>query len=124
MATTADAATRPEVIGTEYPHIVRRADVLGNTPVVAGTRLPVWQIALASVQGVGVAELVDAFPNLTPAAAHSALAYYWDHRAEIEAEIEANRPENALRDIRSNPDWIEERPGTFRLGVQFGSSQR
>ncbi len=32
-------------------------------------------------------EIVEAYPHLTLAQVHSALAYYWEHRDEIEQEI-------------------------------------
>jgi uncharacterized protein (DUF433 family) len=111
-------------VQTEYPHIVRRPDVLGGTPVIAGTRLPVWQVVAACNRGISVDELVDTYPNLTRAAAHSALAYYWDHQEEIDAEIQENQPAHVLHALRSDPRWLEERPGVFRLRTPFGPSPR
>ena len=32
-------------------------------------------------------EIVEAYPHLTLAQVHAALAYYWDHRDEIEQEL-------------------------------------
>jgi uncharacterized protein (DUF433 family) len=107
-----------------YPHIERRPDVLGGTPVIAGTRLPVWQIAAACTKGSSVDDLVGMYPVLTPAAAHSALAYYWDHKDDLDAEIQANQPEHVLRALRGDSKWLEERPGVFRLRVPFGSHAR
>jgi hypothetical protein len=59
-------------------------------------------------------ELLDMYPDLTPAAVHSALAYALDHQPEIEADIEANRPEHVMADLRRDPQWVEPRPGRFR----------
>ena len=52
--------------------------------------------------------------RLTPAALHSALAYYFDHRAEVDAEIDENRPERVLAYLRDAPALVEERRGVFR----------
>jgi uncharacterized protein (DUF433 family) len=36
-------------------------------------------------------EIVEAYPHLTLAQVHAALAYYWEHRDEIEQEIRADQ---------------------------------
>jgi uncharacterized protein (DUF433 family) len=109
---------------TEYPHVVSRPGAVAGRPRVAGTRLAVWLIASLWQRGTGAAELLDMYPDLTPAALHSALAFYYDHKAEVDAEIEANRPENVMRSLRSNPDLTEVRPGVFEGRVPFGSGAR
>ena len=110
----ATAETAAADVKTEYPHIVRRPGVVGGRPRIEGTRLPVWQIANLWQMGENVADLLEAYPHLNPAALHSALAYYWDHKDEVDAEIEENRPENVLAALRRDPNVVEERPGTFR----------
>ena len=45
-------------------------------------------------------EIVEMFPGITLADVHAALAYYHDHEAEIEAEIEENRIPDELIDPR------------------------
>ncbi len=111
---TATTPTATADTKTEYPHILRRPGIVGGRARVEGTRLPVWQIALASQNGSSVEELVGTYPDLTPAAVHSALAYYWDHKTEVDAEIEAHRPERVLAELRSDLRLVEETPGQFR----------
>jgi hypothetical protein len=41
-------------------------------------------------------ELVRRFPHLTLAQIYDALSYYYDHQAEIDAEIEKNLGEDAV----------------------------
>jgi uncharacterized protein (DUF433 family) len=41
--------------------------------------------------GFSPEELVERFPHLALAHVYDALAYYYDNRAEIEADITANR---------------------------------
>ncbi len=108
MATTAAATT------TEYPRIVRRSGVCGGSPTVEGTALPVWLLVRFWQDGARKGELLAMCSALTPAGLHSALAYYWDHKGEIDREIEANRVETAIARLRADPEWVEEQAGTFR----------
>jgi hypothetical protein len=36
--------------------------------------------------GWSVSKIVEEFPHLTPAGIHAALAYYWDHKDELERQ--------------------------------------
>jgi len=57
-------------------------------------RVRVAQIATDYLAyGWSVDEMCRQHPYLTPAEAHSAMAYYFDHQAEIDAEIEAELKE-------------------------------
>jgi uncharacterized protein (DUF433 family) len=111
---TTAAAAHAEESRTEYPHIVRRPGMVGGRPRIAGTRIPVWQIANLWNMGETIPELLEAFPHVTPAAVHSALAYYFDHQVDVDAEIDENRPENVLAALRRDPRLMEEKPGVFR----------
>ncbi len=86
----------PPDIPTEHPHIVRTEGVCGGRPRIKGTRIPVSLIAEYHRMGESVQDVVMMYPHLDPAAIYDAISYYLDHRAEIEAEIEANRLESAL----------------------------
>ncbi|MEI2421720.1 DUF433 domain-containing protein, partial [Arthrospira platensis SPKY2] len=58
--------------------------------MIAGTDMKVVElIASYLAYGWSPEELHFQYPHLTLGQIHSALAYYWDHRAEIEADIEA-----------------------------------
>ncbi len=71
---------------TRYEHIaLDRAQV----PTIAGTTMKVIELVLAHLAyGWSPDELHFQFPHLTLGQIHSALAYYWDHRAELDKEIE------------------------------------
>ncbi len=56
-------------------------------PIVKGTRTKVVQIVLDTKNGWTVDEIHEQYPYLSLAQIHSALAYYYDHREEIEADI-------------------------------------
>lgn len=71
-----------------YPHIERPDNGparLKNTP-----RVRVAQIVMDYLSyGWSVDEMCRQHPYLSRAEAHAAMAYYFDHQAQIEAEIEA-----------------------------------
>lgn len=56
---------------------------------IAGTRMKVRQIAQETQQGSNPREILEAHPHLSLSQIHAALAFYYDHQAEIDAEIEA-----------------------------------
>ena len=59
---------------------------------IAGHRVRVADVAIWHEKlGMTPDEIVDAIPTLTLADVHAALAYYWDHRDEIEDQISAGR---------------------------------
>jgi len=49
--------------------------------------VPIWY----ETMGMTADEIVLAYPTITRAEVFAALAYYWDHRDEIEGQIEAER---------------------------------
>ena len=83
-----------------HPHIILDDRVCGGSPVVAGTRFPVRSVVHYVLRlGLAPEELVQRFPHLTLAQVHDALAYYYDNRPEIEADIAANREEHVRQTI-------------------------
>lgn len=72
---------------TRYEHIFLNE---ARVPVIAGTTMKVVELALAqAAYGWSAEELSVQFPYLTLGQVHSALAYYWDHRESLDADIEA-----------------------------------
>lgn len=70
---------------TEYPHIVRVEGLRGGQAVIEGTGLAVWNIVGYYYKlGMSVDEIVHEWNYLTFAQVLSALAYYHDHKAEID----------------------------------------
>lgn len=73
-------------------HIVSTPDTCGGKPRIAGSRIQVKHIAIMHERERKTpAEIVSDFPHLTLASVYAALAYYHDHREEINAEIAADR---------------------------------
>jgi uncharacterized protein (DUF433 family) len=72
-----------------YPHISSDPEICGGRACITGTRVKVMDIVFAYVRGRTPAELQDDFSrHLTLAEVHAALAYYYDHQAEIDAAFE------------------------------------
>lgn len=77
-------------------HVESKPAVCGGKPCVAGTRIRVWDIHVwHDLRGQTPAEIITHYPQLTLADVHAALAFYYDHRDEIEAQI---RVDEALAD--------------------------
>ena len=73
-------------------HIVSTPDTCGGRPRIAGSRIQVKDVVISHLrQGMTPAEIVSQWPHLTLADIHAALAYYHDHREEINSEIVADR---------------------------------
>ena len=71
-----------------YPHIEKQEDQparLRRTPRVRVAQIVMDYLAY----GWSAEEMCRQHPYLSPAEAHAAMAYYFDHQAEIDAEIEA-----------------------------------
>ena len=69
-------------------HIESLADKCGGNPCVSGTRIRVWDVYISSeIEGKTPDEVVAAYPQLSLADVHAALAYYWDHKAEIDRQM-------------------------------------
>lgn len=69
-------------------HIGIRPGYCGGKPHILGHRVKVEHIALMHVNmGMSAAEIVADIPTITLAQVYAALAYFYDHQAEIEADI-------------------------------------
>lgn len=64
-------------------HIEISSDTCSGHPRVSGTRIRVANVVLWSEQGESPEEIVVAYPQLTLADVHSALAFYFDNRPEM-----------------------------------------
>jgi len=71
---------------TRYEHVVLNED---RVPEIAGTTLKVAELVIEQqAYGWSPEELHFQHPYLTLGQIHSALAYYWDHRAELDRDIQ------------------------------------
>jgi uncharacterized protein (DUF433 family) len=83
---------RSEDVTVIREHIVSTPDTCGGKPRIAGSRIQVKQVAVMHERmKISPEQIVSEFPHLTLADVHAALAYYHDHREEMNAEIKADR---------------------------------
>lgn len=70
---------------TGYEHIMLNED---HVPSIAGTTMKVVELIVEQqAYGWSPEELHFQHPYLTLGQIHSALAYYWDHREELDRDI-------------------------------------
>ena len=71
-------------------HIVSTPETCGGKPRVDGTRIRVKDLVLWHEQlGMSPEEIVSEWPHLTLGDVYAALAFYDDHRQQIDAEMKA-----------------------------------
>jgi len=69
-------------------HITKTPGVCGGRACIAGHRIRVMDVVVMhEMRGMCPEEIVYGFPGITLADVHAALAYYFDNRAEIEADF-------------------------------------
>lgn len=89
-----------------YPHIDKPEN--GPARLQKTPRVRVAQIAMDYLNyGWSVDEMCRQHPYLSAAEAHAAMAYYFDHQAEIEAEIEAELKEVDEARAKAPPTPVE-----------------
>jgi uncharacterized protein (DUF433 family) len=90
----AETAIRVQFGGTA--HLEQRPTPSGPQAYIRGTRVAVRHIADLLQAGYTVEAIIqEELPQLSPAAVHEAVAYYYDHPREIEAELAAQSREAA-----------------------------
>lgn len=71
----------------EYAHITQSPDIAGGKPRISGHRITVENVVIWHEQmGYSVEEIASLF-HLTLSEVHSVMAYYFDHKVEVERSI-------------------------------------
>ena len=100
-------------VETRYEHIVLDTQQI---PLIAGTTMKVVELVTAqAAYGWSPEELHFQFPHLSLGQIHSALAYYWDHREELDADV-VRRTEAV--------DRLQHQAGTNSLGPRLRARGR
>ncbi len=87
---------------TRYEHVVLND---ARVPVISGTTMKVIELVLAqAAYGWSAEDLHVQFPYLTLGQIYSALAYYWDHREELDSDVEkrvkkVNEIQKSMREL-------------------------
>lgn len=98
-------------LATLYRHITFNDQ---NVPIIEGTTMKVIELVVERIAyGWSPEELHFQHPYLSLGQIHSALAYYWDHQAEMDAAIEEQ-----LRRVDAMRQAAPELPLITRLKAQ------
>ncbi len=81
---------RKQIIATEHPYVVKTAGVCRGRPIIKGTRTPVQAIVEYYRLGMDTYQILTELPYITESQLHDALSYFYDHKEEIEAGIQAD----------------------------------
>ena len=73
------------VVATAYRYIVAGDGIRGGHARLEGTRIGVHDVVSYFLLGCSFEEVAVRFPDLSRAQIYECLAYYEDHRSEIEA---------------------------------------
>jgi uncharacterized protein (DUF433 family) len=70
-----------------HPHVRVEADVLGGSPYIAGSRVPVRRVWAFYQSGATVEQLIKRYPHVSKAKIFDALAFALDNYELIEADL-------------------------------------
>jgi len=83
-----------------HPHVRVDANVLGGSPYVVGSRVPVRRLWSFYRKGITIDTLLRRFPRLGAAKIFDALAFAYDNEEVVLADIQ--REEQLLDRVESN----------------------
>ncbi|MCF6147591.1 MAG: DUF433 domain-containing protein [Candidatus Kuenenia sp.] len=75
-------------VNTQHRYIEKDPGKYEGKAIIKGTRIPVASIVNHYRSGMGIEEILDGYPALTPAQLFDALSYYFDNKEEIDKEFE------------------------------------
>lgn len=82
-------------------HIEQRRTPYGVQAYLRGTRVAVRHVAAFLKAGRSAEEIIRVgLPHLQPACIYEAIAYYYDHQAEIDAELDAQSEQAVQQQLR------------------------
>jgi uncharacterized protein (DUF433 family) len=103
--------TQARTTRTEHPHIVMTPGTCGGRPRIDGTRITVELIAGFINDGADPTELIEMYPHLTLGGVYDAIIYYYDHKEQLDREIE----ENTLEKVVERGELVRGADGRLRL---------
>jgi len=103
----------PTVSRSEPPpdrvRIVSTPGTCGGRPRIDGHRITVEDVAVWHERmGMSPDEIVSAYPTLTLSEVHGALAYYYENRERIDADIEAGKAFAEAMRAKAGPSRLQE----------------
>lgn len=93
---------------TEKRHIESVPGRCGGKPCIVGHRIRVQDIVLWTEQGMTPDEIASAYPQITLADVHAALAYYFDNTEAINRDIREDEELVASLKATNGPNLLSE----------------
>src|SRR5438105_14756488 len=93
---------------TAKQHISSTPGVCGGKPCIAGTRIRVQDIVILTELGESPDAIVRAYPQITLADVHAALAYYYDNRDAVDQQIRGSDDVIARVKSQSGPGLLDQ----------------
>lgn len=103
------------VILVPHPHVRVDKNVLGGSPYVVGSRVPVRRLWAFYRNGTSVERILKRYPQLGPAKVFDALAFALDNQEVVDADLAR---EDAL--LATRPD---RRAPSAQIELPFGAAQ-
>jgi uncharacterized protein (DUF433 family) len=75
------------MVATSYRYLVNVPGLCHERTIIEGTRIAVHDVLGLIVNGASIEDVLRSFPDLTRAQVYECLAYYEDHRTEIDALV-------------------------------------
>jgi uncharacterized protein (DUF433 family) len=75
------------VILIPHPHVRVDKNVLGGSPYVAGSRVPVRRLWAFYRNGTSIERILKRYPQLGPAKVFDALAFAFDNQEVVDADL-------------------------------------
>jgi uncharacterized protein (DUF433 family) len=105
----AKARDEPSTFPVVSEYIGVRPGYCGGRPHILGHRIKVKHVVVWHEQmGMTPTEIVATYPTITLAQVQAALAYYYDHRDDIQAEIEEERRFVEEMKAKTGPSRLQE----------------
>jgi uncharacterized protein (DUF433 family) len=90
--------------------IVSTPGVCGGRPRIDGHRIQVEDVAIWHERmGMSPDEIVSEYPSITLSDVHAALAYYYENRQRIDADIEAAKRYAEEMKAKAGPSRLQEK---------------
>ena len=112
MDTTASQAPTPQTSrqpAADRVRIVSTPGTCGGRPRIDGHRITVEDVAIWHERmGMSPDEIVTTYPTITLSDVHAALAYYYENRERIEADVEAGKRFAEGMRAKAGPSRLQE----------------
>jgi uncharacterized protein (DUF433 family) len=112
---TSNVATQPAKGPTaQHPadrvRIVSTPGICGGRPRIDGHRIQVEDVAIWHERmGMSPDQIVSEYPSITLADVHAALAYYYENRERVDADIESSKKYAEEMRSKAGPSRLEEK---------------